>query len=95
MASKKVAKYHTKRKGKRRNLNNRERMDICQWRDVGLTYNQVAAKLQCSYQAVEFTLNTWAPRNPELVKRAQAQALVILAGNLGEKAQMALEALTP
>ena len=95
MATKKVGKHHTRRKGKRRNLNNREKMDICQWRDVGLTYNEIANRIQCSYQTVEYTLTHWAPKNPDRVKQARANALVIMAGQVGEKAQMALDALTP
>jgi len=70
-------------------------MDICQWRDVGLTYNEIANRIQCSYQTVEYTLTHWAPKNPDRVKQARANALVIMAGQVGEKAQMALDALTP
>ena len=91
---KKIKKHHTRRSGNKRNLSNREKMDICQWRDVGLTYNEIANKLQCSYQTVERVITKWAPDNPAMVQKARANALVIMAGQVGEKAQMALRALS-
>ncbi len=91
----KVEKHHSRAKNKRKKLSNREKIDIIQWREMGLTYNQIANRAKRSYQAVESVVTKWAPDNPDKVKLARMRALEQMASVMGSKANEVMESLVP
>jgi len=89
-------KRKTKRlpKKHRHNLSLSKREEIIKLRALGTTYNEIAAKVGCSYQTVEYQLRR-AKHEDDVIKRARAKAYEEMAGQITEKAQQALDKITP
>lgn len=91
---KRVQKRHSRRRKKRRKLTTRDKMSIVQYREMGHTYNEIADKLQCAFQTVEYTLKTWAKQHPDEVKEARVSALRELAARCNVSALRAIDHIT-
>lgn len=91
--TRKRQKLHTS-KNKGKHLSNRKKTDIVQFKEMGITHRDIAKRIGCSEQTVEYTLYTWAPSRPDDVKLAHARALREMASKVTEKAMLAFECVT-
>ena len=93
-----MVKYKTKsRRPKNRHhkkITISEKENALKLRAMGFTRNKTAEKTNLSYSTVEM-IERKAKDDPELVKRARAQAMLEMAGQVNEKVQTALDQITP
>ena len=94
MAKKK--EKHKSRRGERkgRHLRTTEKLEIVKCRDMGMTINETANKVQCAYQTVEGVMKNWVPQNLERVRDARVAALEELAVEMQKKANLAVGCIT-
>ena len=87
---------HKSRRGERKNrhLTNSERLEIVKCRDMGMTINETANKVQCAYQTVEHTMKNWVPKNADRVRDARVASLEELAITMQKKANLAVACIT-
>jgi len=84
-----------RRKNKRkRKLTPLEKQEIVTLREMGHTYKEIATRTQFSYATVEYTC-TKSKMDPDVVKKARADALERAARETMERATLALAAITP
>lgn len=91
---KKFKQHKVKARSKGQRLTVPEKETILAYRYQGMTYNEIAKLIGCSYEAVEYTVNVWAPKSPEKVKLARAKAAEHVADLATNRAILALDAIT-
>lgn len=84
-----------RRKNKKwRRLTPLEKQEIITLREMGHTYKDIAQKTLFGYSTVEWICKK-SEQDPEIVKRARADAMARAATETMERAAMALNAITP
>lgn len=93
-----MSRYRPKSRRNKKKANHKltplQKQEIITLREMGYTYKAICEKTMIGYGTVEYTC-TKAKFDPEVVKKARAEAMERAARVTMEKATQALEAITP